>query len=85
METLTVTPRRRELAADYHGGQFTELYKVSSSGSYDSVSGLMSEVADSIKTCSIVQCAEQSQDEQATLQIEYDELTLWLHDLEKIV
>ena len=28
--TNTVTPRRRELAADYHGGQFTELYKVSS-------------------------------------------------------
>ena len=49
MFSITFTSIEREIAGHYHSGQFSELYKVSSSGQYDSESALSFELRSAIR------------------------------------
>ena len=75
----TVTARRRELATLYHTGQFSELYKVSSSGSYDSVSGLRREIRDACSTASILEFTEEKASQELT------EFNQWYRELGELL
>lgn len=69
----------QEVAGWWHGGQFTELYKLSSSGTVDSVSDLKSEINSSIKTLD-----QHPASERAALKDQLNYLLDWASALEKV-